>query len=192
MKSKNIKNKNDQSFNYLNANKILADISLDTFFNQNTVPSLKRYPNLDSFKHGFVSLNEKLFKEAKKKEEQNLKRNHLLILEEKPIDKLMKHKIGRSAIKYLQSHSIIRVFNTFYNLFEYHHFVFDSYPEIFEKYFRTIFTIFSSLKKKNVERMFMDICSNSKMHDFYTNLYKSWEEEMNNVEKEEFIQEKGN
>lgn len=183
---------------YTKIRKIFADISLDTFFNLNSIPSAKSYPHIDSFKHGFVSLNEKLFKEAKKKSQYNeeshsetlkLKRNHLGVLEDKENFSIgMKYKVGRSAIKYVNSHNIIRLFNGFFSLFEYHHSVYSVYPELFRQYFSTIFAVFSSLKKKRIEKMLGEICSNSRMQEFYENLYKIWKDEINNIEREEILQ----
>ncbi|ELA42038.1 uncharacterized protein VICG_00885 [Vittaforma corneae ATCC 50505] len=185
---------------YLKASHALASISLDTFFNLNPTPSVRRYPNIESFKHGFVALNEKLYKEAKKKqinqeedgcsESPRLRRNHLLVLEDRPVSRKLKCKIGRSAMRYLHSHSIIKLFNGFFCLFEYHHRVFEVHPYIFQQYFSTIFTVFASMKKTKLENVFREVCGSPRMQEFYEDLYKSWEEEMNNNEKEILLQKK--
>lgn len=181
-------------------NNIMASVSLDTFFNLNPILSLRKYPNIESFKHGFVALNERLYKEAKKKQtnqEENghlespkLKRNHLLVLEDKAISRKLKYKIGRSAMKYLHSHSIIKLFNGFFSLFEYHHRVFTVHPQIFQQYFSTIFTVFASMEKAKIEKMFREVCNSPRMHEFYVELYNCWEDEVNNAEKEVLLQKR--
>ncbi len=180
--------------NYTKTRKIFADISLDTFFKLNLIPSIKKYPHIDSFKHGFVALNEKLYKEAKKKnqteegEASKLKKIHLMVLEDRTgMNQSMKYKIGRSAIKYVNTHNIIRLFNGFFNLFEYHHAVYNVYPELFQQYFSTIFAVFSSFEKKRMEKVIGEVCSSPRMHEFYINLYKYWEDEINNIERMELL-----
>lgn len=133
--------------------KLFDDLSLDTFLSLNPIPSLKKYPHFDTFKDG-ISFDESDL-----------------------------HKIGKKAIKYYNSHSLIKLFTGYFNLFEFHHRVSNSRPEIFEKFLAVILKVFSSMEKSKVENMLREICINSRMHEFYAELYRIWEEEKNSKEK---------
>lgn len=164
-----IKKSADSPFDYRKTSKIFDSLSLDAFFSLNPIPSLKKYPHFDTFKNGFFSLDETY--------------NRF----DEPIEDSQhfeKNKIGKHAIKYYNSHSIIKLFTGYFNLFEFHHRVSVDRPEIFEKFLTVILKVFSSMEKNKVENMLKEICISSRMHEFYTELYKIWEEEKNNKEKE--------
>jgi len=169
--------------------RILASLSLDSFLSLNPSPSIRKYPNIETFKNGFVALNERLYKEAKKgPEPSKLRRAHLAVLEDRPIGHRLKHKLGRSAMKYVHSHCIIKLLHGFFSLFEYHHPVRRVFPEVFEAFFRVIFTVFASLEKGKMHEMLKEVCSGGRMLEFYQEMYRSWEEEIGNVEKEVLLQ----
>lgn len=175
---------------YKSARDILAMLSLDSFFSLNPLPSLLKYPNIETFKNGFISVNERLYKEAKKEGDSRLKRTHLAILEGKPTSARLKNKLGRGAMKYVHSVVIIKLLNAFFSLFEYHHTVRRVYPGVFTAFFETIFTVFGSLERSKIQEMFKEASSSPRMLEFYQEMYKCWEEEMESIEKQELLQKR--
>lgn len=165
-----IQEEDDSPLDYRKVSRIFDEFSLDAFFSLNTIPSLKKYPHFDTFKNGFPSLTSSINNNS-----------------EDDIDdysQLERNKIGKNAIKYYNSHCIIKLFTGYFHLFEFHHRVSENNPEIFEKFLSVILKVFSSMEKNKLEDMLKEISINSKMHEFYIELYKIWEEEKNNKEKE--------
>lgn len=168
------------------SNKILDSFSLDTFLALNSSPSLRKYPSLETFKTSFVSFHDKLYKK-KNENESSLLKNHLAILDNRPLDKRLRRKIGRSAMRYVHSHCIIKLLNGYFSLVEYHYQTSRTFPQVFDEYLAVILTIFGSLTKKRVETLLREACGSTRMHEFYLDLYKSWEAEVDAVEKDVLI-----
>ena len=180
---------NPSIMNYDLAKNTIDSLSLDTFFNFNTIPTVKSYPNIETFKAGFLAMNEKLYKEAKKSEigENSLKKNHQVILENKKIPNTLRGKIRRSAMKYCHSQSIIRLFTGYYTLMDYHYKAYGSYSELFDKYLKTVLTVFGSIEKSKLFIIFKEISINERMNEFYSELYEEWIKVVNEIEKEKLI-----
>lgn len=190
--------KKDQStFNYQVATKALNDLSLDTFFNYNATPNVKTYPNIETFKNGFMAMNDKIYKEAKKsfgkskivQSEENsenccLKKNHLAILESKKVSKVLKGKLRRSAMKYCHSQALIRLFKGYFTLMDCHHRVYATYPEVFNQYLKTVLTVFGSIEKEKIITIIKEVSINGRMYQFYINLYDEWVSTVDVIEKE--------
>lgn len=189
----------DVVFNYTRASDVLNDLTLDVFFNQNSIPSVRTYSSIETFKSGFVSMNEKLFKSVKERQEEclrssdqkgdaasavpELKKNYLAVLEKKRVPKRLKRRLRKSAMKYCHSQSIIRLFRSYFILVEYHHRSINSRPQIMDQYLKTIFTVFGSVKREKMLEMLREISSSPKMQGFYHDLYSLWEEEAGNAER---------
>ncbi|KAM0680691.1 hypothetical protein GINT2_000961 [Glugoides intestinalis] len=168
------------------SNKIIDSFSLDTFLSLNASPSLRTYPSIDTFKSSFVSFHDKLYK-RKNENDCGLLKNYLAVLDNKPLDKRLKRKIGRSAMRYVHSHCIIKLFNGYFSLVEYHHQTCRTFPQVFDAYLAAILLIFGSLNKKKIETLLREACGSTRMHEFYLDLYKSWEAEIDTVEKDILI-----
>lgn len=208
-----------EAFNYEVASKAIDDISLDTFFNFNPAPTVESYPSIQTFLPSFLSFNEKLYKEAKKKfsdtaqeESENdsegcpIKKNYLVIAdalssvlnkdernlsdpEKNPnfIPSSLKKKLRRSALKYCHSQCLSRLFQGYFSLCTYHKRTVNSYPEIFDQYLKTIITVFSSMSKVKIKKLFTEISTNQKTFDFYLKLYGIWESTVNEEERRVFL-----
>lgn len=180
----------DIVFDYTRASDTLNDLTLDAFFSQNTIPSVRTYPSIETFKSGFVSMNEKLFKSMKERHDKSqgsercLEKNHLAILDKKKVSRRLKRMLRRSAMKYCHSQSIIRLLRSYFVLVEYHHRVVNSHPQIMDRYLRTIFAVFGSVRREKMQEMLREICSCPKMEGFYLDLYGLWEGEAGSVERE--------
>ena len=190
-------NTNNNIFDYESASKAITDLTLDTFFNFNSLPTVREYPNIETFKHGFIAMNDKIYREAKKSHEKTkqlqseednsscpLKKNHHIILENKKIPKYLKNKIRRSAMKYCHSQALIRLLHGYYSLMDYHHKACKTYPDLFKQYLKTILTIFGSIEKDKLFIIFKEVCLNERMSQFYTDLYTEWMNIVNSKEKE--------
>lgn len=192
----------DIVFNYEKASNVLNDLTLDVFFSQNAIPSVRTYPSIETFKSGFVSMNERLYKSIKEGQEErylkstgqkgdassvlpesSLKKNHLAVLDRKRVSKKLKRRLRRSAMKYCHSQSIIRLFRSYFALVEYHHRSINSHPLIMDQYLKTIFTVFGSIRREKMQEMLREISSSPKMQGFYHDLYSLWGEEMSNAER---------
>lgn len=193
---------NNSLYKYDMALKILDDLSLDVFFSQNPIPTVEKYPSIETFKSGFVSMNEKLYKSLKERREEqylrsvehrnggeplkfehNFKKNHLAVLDNKKVSKVLKEKLRRSAIKYCNSQAIIRLFKGYFILIDHHFSIRRTYPGILDQYLKTILRVFGSLKREKMGNLIREMSFSTKMYEFYKNLYNLWEHEANNLEK---------
>lgn len=163
--------------------KRMIDIfSLDFFFLQNSSPTIRKYPHLSTFKADFVSFSER---HRKAKKEEKDPRAYMLLLEDKEItDQAQIRKIGRDAIRYINTRSIMRILSGYFSLMEYHREVSRSFPELFDTYLSVVMTIFASTSKRKIEKLVREANSETRMHEFYKELYAYWESEVSNIEKQ--------
>lgn len=183
-------------FHYEVATKVIDNLSLDTFFNFNLIPSVRTYPNIETFKHGFIAMNDKIYRDARKAHEKSraqseevsdnfsMKKNHLLILENRKIPKSLKNKLRRSAMRYCHSQALVKLFIGYYSLIDYHHKAMNTYPELFNKYLKTVLIVFGSISKDKLFEIIKEISVSEKMTEFYLNLYEEWVNVVNIKEKE--------
>lgn len=182
-------------FNYPMFSKMLDDLELNVFFNQNEIPLVSKYPNLKSIKSGFIAMNECLYKKAKEKlnkesknssgKERRIEKIYLkAFTKDGNLSSTHKQKIERSIKIFTHSRALCRLFKCWFNIVDYHHRVLNSYPEIENEFLSVIFMVFSSLKEKNIMEMLKDVCVTDKMFDFYKDLYKIWLQEIEASEKE--------
>lgn len=189
-------------FNYEEFSRIVSDMELDVFFSQNTMPSLgPPYPSVFAIKNGFIAMCEGFYKKAKEREEKRrqnnpgyvpsvkIQRNYLEVFNKKKrVPDNLQRRIDKNVRKYCRSQAIIHLFRSYFTLVDHHHRVCNTYPALSKSYSKTIFTIFASMKKKNIFEMLSEISTSAKMYAFFKDLYNIWEKECDNLENACVIQ----
>lgn len=189
----------DIQLNYNKYNRLLADIDLDVFFAHNRIPSIANIPSLPSIKSGFIAMNERLYKRAKKLEETRrqdpnyiprtkMRRKYLDAFDEKKMGSVRLQREVRKNIKmYVHTQALIHLFRSFYTLLDHHHRICDTYPVISNAYMKTVCMVFASMEKTAAIEMLSEIATNAKMFAFFKDLYHVWENETVVQEKEHII-----
>lgn len=185
--------------NYDKFSRVVSEMDLDVFFAQNPVPMPIHYPSVFDIQPEFIAMNDRLYRKAKEREDagrqspsresaSRIRKDYLDVFDDrKEISEKLQRKIQRSVRMYCHSRAVTNLFRGFFSLIDYHHGVCHNYPEIRNAYFRTIFTIFASMKKRCILEMLAEICTGSKMFSFYKDLYRIWEAEGDALEKSYII-----
>lgn len=172
------------AINYNEAERVKEHFSLDTFFLQNEIPTVRTYQSLESFKNGILSLSERLYRDFN---DFTKKKYFTVLMDEdlstKKVSKKFKKCLKENSIRFLNSKVILLVFRGYFNLFQYHYPTIRSYPEIFDDFLDCIITIFGSLKKKRLEFIIKEASHCPAMLGFYMDLYSIYVSEGKLVEK---------
>ncbi|KAI5168591.1 hypothetical protein PAEPH01_0257, partial [Pancytospora epiphaga] len=158
------------------------------------------YPDVHRIRDPFIVMNDRLYKRTKERIEARaeaagegyqlpkIRKIYMDAFDSKrKMTKRQRRKVNRAVKMYTRSQAIANLFRSYYSLVDHHHSVFSTYPVLKKMYYRVIFTIFGSIRRKCVMEMIGEISNSTKMYMFFKDLYLTWEHETDKIEKREVI-----